>query len=220
MSCENNSDTGAKKYENVIKQIRGVIAVRVVLDHEGDFEEIHVLAGTERNPKQLVRDIETVIMVAFGIVMDHKKISIVQMPEDNIMLSADNWRPRLVCIDTSISKVKISATVQLSVLERTVEGTASGPNSPLNRMRMVATATLAALERFSEGRVSLSVDEISKMNFHGSEIIIVSVFMVSPGNEDILLGAAYVNGNEGEAVGKATLSAVNRKLSAIMRQQQ
>ncbi len=210
-----NSSTGGQMYETVIKQIRGVLSARVVLDREGNFEEVHILANTERSPKQIVRDVETVIIVVFGISLDHKIISVVQMGEDNLKFSSDNWRPRIHTINTTMSQQKAEVTIKMTVQDKTLEGAASGANSPLNSMRMVAEATLNALEKFFEGRVHLSVDQIGKFKFGGDEIIVVSVFLVTLESEDALLGASFVKGDDRETICKATLSAVNRKLAFL-----
>ena len=59
--------------ENLLKQIRDVISVSIVLDEHNQIEEIHVLAEDNRSAKQLVRDIETLLRVEYGIELDHKK---------------------------------------------------------------------------------------------------------------------------------------------------
>lgn len=210
-----NSGPGGQMYETVIKQIRGVISARVVLDRDGNFEEIHILSNTERSPKQIVRDVETVIMVAFGISLDHKIISVVQMGEDNLKISSENWRPKIHSINTSVSQQRTEVVIKISMQDKIMEGTASGPNSPLNRMRMVSEAVLNALEKYFEGKVHLSVDEIAKVRFGGDDIVIVSVYLVCLDSEGTLIGASFIKGDEREAVCKATLNAVNRKISFL-----
>lgn len=153
-----NLGSGGQMYETVIKQIRGVISARVILDKDGNFEEVHILANTERSPKQIVRDVETVIMVAFGIALDHKVVSVVQMGDDHLKMTGDHWRPRIHSINTSISRQTTDVSLKIMIEDKIIEGKASGPNSPINRMRMVAEAALDALEKFFEGKVHLSVD--------------------------------------------------------------
>lgn len=207
-----NSSPGGQMYETVIKQIKGVISTRVVLDRDGNFEEIHILSNVERSPKQIVRDVETVIIVAFGITLDHKIISVVQIGEENLKFSGENWRPYMQSINTSVSKQQTEVTVTVLVKDKILEGKASGSNSPLNRMRMVAEAVLNAMEKYFEGKVHFSADEIARVKFGGDEIVVVSVFLVCPEIEVTLLGASFIKGDEGEAVCKATLNAINRKI--------
>lgn len=65
--------------ENLIRRIRDVLAVNIVLGEQKEIDEIHVLAEDGRNAKQIVRDIETLMQVEYGIDLDHKKVSIVQL---------------------------------------------------------------------------------------------------------------------------------------------
>lgn len=211
----NSTGNGTVAYETLIQQIRGVVAARVVLDSLGNFQEIHVVSNLERNPKQIVRDIETAVMVKFGISMDHKIISVVQIAEDYCSLNQGSWRPRLTTVQTLVSRRKIDVSVSLSIQEKNYDGLASGPNTNGNRMRLVATATLNALEQFLEDKVTLAVEDVAKMTFAGSEMIVVSVTLVTADSEQTLLGAVFAAGDEGQSVGKATLAAVNRKLAFL-----
>lgn len=209
------SNSKCKMYEEVIKQIRGVINNRVVLDKDGNFEEVHIIANLERSPKQIVRDVETLAMVAFGIHLDHKIVSVVQMSEENFKVDKVNIRPSLQGINTSLTKQKINATVDIVIKDQAVAGSASGSNSPLNRLRVVAKAVLNAIEKFYERKVSFSVDEIAKIKFGVDEIIIVSIFLIIGESEDTLIGVAFIRGDEKEAVCKAVLNAINRKISGL-----
>ncbi|MFN3282831.1 MAG: hypothetical protein ACK40Q_01165, partial [Pseudothermotoga sp.] len=67
-----------KKLESIISQISGVTAVRVVPDGD-NLREIHVIADSAKNPKQIVRDVETAILASTGLRIDRKIISVAQM---------------------------------------------------------------------------------------------------------------------------------------------
>ena len=64
--------------EETLRLIPGVLSARVVGD-AGDPSEIHVLAGSERHPKQIARDVESCLAAKFDLVVDHRKISVAQM---------------------------------------------------------------------------------------------------------------------------------------------
>lgn len=211
----NSTGNGIVAYETLIQQIRGVVAARVILDSVGNFTEIHVVSNLERNPKQIVRDIETVMMVKFGIPLDHKIISVVQIAEGICSRNQENWRPRLTTVQTVVSRQKIDVSVSLSIQEKSYEGRASGTNTNSNRVRLVAAATLNALEHYLDKSVILAVEDVAKMSFAGSEVIVVSVTLVTAGSEQTLLGAVFAAGDEGQSIGKATLAAVNRKLAFL-----
>ncbi|MFY9188640.1 MAG: hypothetical protein WAO22_05195, partial [bacterium] len=68
-----------EEYELILRQVRDVVSVRVVLDDTNSIQEIHVLTGRSRGPKQIVRDIESVLLAQFNTPIDHKKISVAQL---------------------------------------------------------------------------------------------------------------------------------------------
>jgi len=217
-----NSDkrqpVGPEAYEALISRLRGVLSARVVLDREGNFEEIHILGDTDRNPKVMVRDIETALLVNFGVTVDHKIISIVQMAEDSICLTPEAKRPQMVGISTKISRANVEVGISLSLQDRVVEGRASAINSPFNRLRVVAMATLDALDKINGLSATFAVDEIVRLKMSGREMVAVSVYMIIPEQEELLVGAAFIKGDEQEAVSKATLCAVNRRISVLKKE--
>src|SRR5919198_3109427 len=68
--------------EGVIARIPGVQAARVVIGAGGRLTEVHVLATQERGAKQLVRDVQSSLLARFGIDVDYRIISIVQLHEE------------------------------------------------------------------------------------------------------------------------------------------
>src|SRR5436190_23652714 len=72
------------KIEELLSQVRGVLAVRVVLDAQGQIDELHVVGSPGRSAKQMVRDVESIVYVQGGVRIDHRKISLVQIAESII----------------------------------------------------------------------------------------------------------------------------------------
>ena len=56
-----------------------VAAVRIVADGVGRPVEVHVLAHTGKQPKQVVRDVQSVALASFGIELDRRIVSVVQL---------------------------------------------------------------------------------------------------------------------------------------------
>src|SRR6266542_6500006 len=67
--------------EAAILRIQGIQAARVVSGPGGRVSEVHVLAGRERGAKQLVRDVQSVILTNFGVDIDYRTVSVVQLDE-------------------------------------------------------------------------------------------------------------------------------------------
>ena len=70
----------AQEIQSEISSLAGVISSHVVMSPDGlDVDEVHVVATYDRQPKQIVRDIESLILNSHNIRIDHKKISIAQL---------------------------------------------------------------------------------------------------------------------------------------------
>lgn len=65
--------------ERALCRIPEVSAARIVVDGAQQPVEVHILASPEKHAKQLVRDIQSVAMVSFGLDIDRRVISVVQL---------------------------------------------------------------------------------------------------------------------------------------------
>ena len=88
--------------EEIICKIEGVTKCKIVTSGE-ELTEIHVLAGSNRSPKQISRDIETALLTLKDYRVDRKIISIAQINTDlqekvgRIKLE-DNKKPIIIAI--------------------------------------------------------------------------------------------------------------------------
>src|SRR5665647_1405511 len=91
MSCS------IQDWEQAIKQIKSVIAARINVNSQWEIEEVHILASSGRAPKQIVRDIESMLVAQFNLQIDHKKISVAQVEddEDGTFAIVESTRPKL-----------------------------------------------------------------------------------------------------------------------------
>jgi hypothetical protein len=201
----------ASDIEAVVCRLKDVIAVRVVPDGNGDVAEIHVLTGSGRAPKQVVRDVESALMARLGIAVDHKKISVAQV-EDG---SGRHDQSRLKFSDVSISfnGSRTEATVRLAKDGEVYSGTANGTNSPVGQMKLIAGATLRAIEDAGLTTSSLMLEDVGETNLAGRRVALVAVTLVTDRGDDTLVGSALVKQDVWRGVVNATLDAVNRRLS-------
>lgn len=199
------------EFEQIIRQVRGVKSARVVC--AGDrICEVHVLANQDRHPKQIVRDIESAVMVRTGLQLDHKKISIAQVEEEETSQGGAG-RPRLGEVSVVSRGLEAEARVTLAFGELLIEGTATGPNTAKNGLRLVAVAATRAIEAFIQSpSTKLLVEDVQLQPFAGREVVLVATSMISPYSEAVVIGAAVVKSDPREAAARATLDAFNRKL--------
>ncbi len=205
-----------KEYEHLIGQIRDVISTRVITDAQGSIEEIHVLAGSGRSPKQIVRDVESAFMTQFGLAVDHKKISIAQV-QDQGEVPLEQARVKLGAVSFSTTGPRADCHVQLELSGDVYEGGASGANSATGRLRLVASATVAAVEQYFKSTPMFSIDDIVSLNVAGRRVVNVVLTLMTSLGEENFVGSSLVKDDEREAVARATLDAINRKLAMLVR---
>ena len=81
-----------RELEDTLARLPSVNAVRIIGDRDR-VREVHVLAAPEKAAKQVVRDVQTLVLARFGIDLDRRLISVVQIGPDR--LRAEEERPGL-----------------------------------------------------------------------------------------------------------------------------
>ena len=66
--------------EHDLLNVQGVQSARVIGDDEP--AEIHIVASLQRSPKQVVRDVQSLAAARFGMPIDHRIVSVVQLDEE------------------------------------------------------------------------------------------------------------------------------------------
>ncbi|NLP36158.1 MAG: hypothetical protein GX357_00700 [Firmicutes bacterium] len=196
--------------ENLLKQIRDVISVSIVLDEHNQIEEIHVLAEDNRSAKQLVRDIETLLRVEYGIELDHKKISIVQLNQKQ--RSIQSRRLKFSAVSYTIQENRLEAIVELAAGQQAYQGRTSGPNSRHNSLRLFAEATIEAVKCFLPEEMTILLEDVAAYPLGRQTVVSVAVTFIQGSSEEYLVGSAVVRQEEKEAVVRATLDATNRRV--------
>jgi len=202
-----------QELEGAINQVRGVVANRVVPGDKGGLSEIHVMASTKRAPKQIVRDIESLLFVKFGFRVDYRKISLVQLGEEQI-LPLGLSRLKLISVHCKPGPVGAEAEVQIGSPEGLHVGLVQGEG--VGEAELVAQATLNALQQVVGAKAELALQGVERFDLGGRKIIVVQVSFLFPAGEETLLGVSFIGGEgEREASARAALDAVNRRLPVI-----
>lgn len=196
--------------EKYIKQIRDVISVNIVCNDIGEIEEIHVLAEDSRNAKQISRDIETLFRVEYGVDLDHKKISIVQLRKDQKQLNG--YRLRFTGIHFAINGKWVDVSVELASPKKQIAGKSSGLSSKNSRVRLIAEATVQAVNQFCDETCSVYLEDIALLPLGGRKVACASVAYLNGKGEESLVGCSEVKTDEKEAIVRAVLDALNRRL--------
>jgi hypothetical protein len=209
--------------EASLSAVGEIKAARVVVSPDGVIQEIHVLALPTKQPKQLVRDIESTLMARFGIPIDHKKISIALLGRDSIKPEVPDTgserntaaRPRICSINATVSGVQASASVTLDIGGTEYVGNSSGPASQTGRLRLVALAALDAVSQYTDATISFALEDVAILKLGREKVAVSCIALVSSIGEQTFSGSAMVRQNDNDSVVRATLDAINRRMGFL-----
>jgi len=198
-----------KAIEQAIESIEGIINVRVVGEEE--IKEIHVLSKPSKSPKLLARDIETVLQARFSLDIDHKKISIVAFDLEEE--KKESWlRPVLWGLSWKKNPQTFQVEVEIKIADKLYRGAATGSAaSSRSCYSLVAQATLECLNQGMGGIVFVPRGVLVQ-RLGDLEVALAFVDCDIPQREETLVGATIVKEDVYQAVARAALDAVNRKL--------
>ena len=203
-----------RELEETLCRLPVIDAVRIVNDRDR-ISEVHVLASPAKPAKQVVRDIQSLAMARFGIGIDRRAISVVQLSEENRGTEGD--RPVITSIQEHPEGVSTSVKVTLTWNGEQYVGQSMGPAASSARLRIIGEATLRALEEVLGGTPPLALDSVAATNVGIRPVIVAQVVSMRGTEEDVAVGSALVRGDEAEAVVRAVLDALNRRIPALMR---
>ena len=210
--------------EAALAEVGEIKAARVVASPDGVIQEVHVLALPTKQPKQLVRDIESTLMAQFGIPIDHKKISIAllgrdsikpESPEPSLGERSTAARPRICSINATVSGVQASASVTLEIGGTEYVGNSSGPASQTGRLRLVALAALDAVSQYTDATISFALEDVAILKLGREKVAVSCIALVSTVGEQTFSGSAMVRQNDNDSVVRATLDAINRRMGFL-----
>ncbi|PTA45350.1 hypothetical protein C8054_14755, partial [Micromonospora sp. RP3T] len=132
--------------------------------------------------------------------------------------------PRVVIDHVLVSTLGLDATTEVRLLagDRMAEGHATGPAVDGYVLRLCAVAAAAAVDELlgpalpAGERGRCFVEHAAVVPFGNCEVATVVVLLVCDGWVEQLAGSALVAGDPRQAVVRATLAAVNRRLEALL----
>jgi hypothetical protein len=195
-------------FQEKLSRIDGVEAARVVAKN-GHIDEIHVLARRNKPPKQIVRDVQSLGQALFGLNVDRRVVSVVQLA-DSVLDSGS--RPAVVDVAEATDSSRTEVTVTLKWKERLLVGQAAGAAASATRWRLIAEATLEAVRQAIHEDVGLGVSSMDVPTLGSRPIAIAQIVVVTESTERTLIGSAYADDDGARAVVRAVLDALNRLL--------
>jgi hypothetical protein len=112
-----------------------------------------------------------------------------------------------------------AVTVTLALDGRTLDGEAEGAATQTGLLRSVAAATLRAVERITDGTVRFEVEHVEIARAGIDQTALVVVTMLTGRSTERLSGASVVREDTREAVIRAVLAALNRRMEPLLADQ-
>jgi hypothetical protein len=196
-----------------------VAAVRIVGDSMDRPVEVHVLAHTGKHAKQVVRDVQSVALASFGLDIDRRIVSVVQLDPDEEeglagLAPSVAIRPRIMAVDSHVSGSRMTVRVSLRVGDDEATGYAEGSVAAATRARLVASASIDALEQLGVVH-GVDVEAADKVRLGPDEVAVVTLVSVDPPYELRLCGSAIVRQHPDDATVRAVLDGLNRRLPRL-----
>ena len=207
------------QYRCLLLKLPGIYAANVLMEDENTVREVHVVAASSRNPKQISRDIQSALLAAFDLKLDHRVISIAQLSanpfEDEVETGPTGAGVRLQCagVSTRVEDGHYHVSVLLRYGERGIQGEAVCRNTPAQRMRAVVQATLDAAHAFLGTEELFTIVATQSATVSGTAIAITLLEYSYAKEERLLIGAARQGEDAATGFVRSTLDAMNRSLA-------
>jgi hypothetical protein len=226
------------RLEAEVRKIAGVKNARIVGTESP--EEIHIVASASRSPKQLVRDVQSLAAAAYGLPIDHRIVSVVQLEETEpppppVTIKLDP-EPERAPEPATAAATAGSRADRRPVLDRVVlgsrgstgwvevglkwpdgtetDGSGTAGASRETRARGAAKALVKALEPvLRERALELELDQVLIHRMDSTDSVFVRATFFEGGNVIPVVGSALVHDDVASAAVRALLHAVNRKLT-------
>lgn len=203
---------------HMLRLLPGIFAARFLPDEKGEaLEAIHVLAHSARNAKQVVRDVQAALSAAYGVDIDHRIVSVAQMPVNPLLETcaeeaADPPVPARVQYsglgyEESASRCTVRVTLQYA--GASYRGEATGGAGMKWKDHLAAQATVSAVNQLL-GEEAYTLTSVQRVQTPAALLAVALV--QSQRDEKVLTGAAVMEEGSLHGVVRGTLDAVNRNL--------
>jgi hypothetical protein len=215
--------------ENGIRGLADVEDAKILVE-DGEVREVHVISGSRKPAKLIVKDVVGLIWTRYNRRIDHRIVGVVRVRaqgngaprietgpvlEEAAPVLEDASRIRFGSVNLYMDGARAQAQVELRWKGVLRMGSASGWCSREGSHRLVATATLAALQEFLDDDIALGVEGVRVVQMGGHEVAIVGLALLTHRQEKLLTGCCTVGRDLPQAVVLASLSALNRVIGGL-----
>lgn len=198
------------QYEQALRRLVDVLAVKVILNTDGAIETIRLLVSNSRDSKQVAKDVLSVLYAQYHLQIDVERVKVVRLDDPRDLTGPG----RFGLLSITIQNQDLNAIVQVKLGHQGEEllATTEGISTKNNLYRLIAEATVEAVSDYFASTSFFHVDDIKIIELSGKELVIVSVGILSSSGEELLSGSSFSKGDLKESAARATLDALNRRL--------
>ncbi|MDQ6649198.1 MAG: hypothetical protein M3Z02_03655 [Actinomycetota bacterium] len=224
-------------YDEIVAALRavpGVAEADVQPDHEGGgmgLLRLGLRPGVDE--VAVATTVGRLLRERFGLGVDAERVQLIedtaglveQMPAEPMddagdAVDADTGsllaRPSIQRMHLASAGLDITASVSLGHGGRSATGEATGTATQTGVQRAVASATLRAAEALTGDSVRFELDHLEVTSMGHDRTVVIAVTLLSSSGSERLTGAAGVREDVRQAVIRASLDAVNRRLQALL----
>lgn len=211
---------GVRRAETLLTQLEGILSARVVTTPLGEVSEIHILATSALQPKQVVRNVESALLAQLGLKVDHRRISVAQTADVKPIAVVEREAVRKQALQRTMlfenlavapgkRPHRITIAVTLSFADRTETAEEESSDTPRSRVEAAAKATVTVLDRLME-KSSLALEGAKIVEAFDREFAFVAVQGLGGRDTLMLTGSAEIKESAERAAVFAVLDATNR----------
>jgi hypothetical protein len=203
------------KLKGAIMSLPDVRSCSVEMSDDGGISAIHIVSASKRPPKQIVRDVESVLHANFGVSVDHRKVSVARVTEPEEKRREAVPRARLDAMTVSSAGGMGRVEIELERDGVSASGEASGVFVGGGCLRLIAEATYAAVENLVSGPVGFEVQDVVRVRCGEREALVVLANLAAEREVMSLAGCVLVGDDINRAAALAALDSCNRILERL-----
>jgi hypothetical protein len=200
-----------------LRAVPGVAEADVEPDeHGGGLGLLRLGLSPGVDEVQVASKVGRLLRERFGLGVDADQVQLIEDAENLEVPSQPGHRPVISRMQLVSSGLDVSASVSLMFQGRVVRGEATGTATQTGVQRAVASASLHAVEQLIDSLARFELEHVEVTPSGRDRTALVTVTMVSGSGTDRLTGSAIVREDARQAVIRAVLDAVNRRLEPLL----
>jgi hypothetical protein len=221
------SVTDFREIVAALRDVPGVADADVEPDADGGMGLLRLGLQAGVDEVAVATSVGRLLRERFGLGVDAERVQIVEdaevptrpreaEPEVEVPHQRLARRPAISRMHLVSSGLDVTATVTLTSDDRIASGESRASASQSGVQRAVATATLRAVEELSGDIARFELEHLEVNQVGADRMVIVALTMLSTRGTERLTGAAAVREDVRQAVIRATLDALNRRLETLL----